>query len=183
MPPDQVMAAHLMHGYPLAPKETAAHYMPPLIDDIDRIMAVMECAFPPEYGEAWKRRQVEDAMVVGNCRYGFVGEDGSTDLKPGTATAGFFMGRSVLDEEELLLFAIAPQYRRKGFAHRLLKVFIEQSRANGMARIFLEMRRNNPASYLYAAHGFREIGVRPAYYRTATSLRIDAISQELVLND
>jgi ribosomal-protein-alanine N-acetyltransferase len=52
-----------------------------------------------------------------------------------------------------------------------------------MARIFLEMRRDNPAGYLYAAHGFTEIGVRPAYYRTSAGNRIDAISQELILND
>ncbi|WP_372731368.1 GNAT family N-acetyltransferase [Novosphingobium sp.] len=152
-------------------------------DDIDRIMSVMECAFPPEYGEAWNRRQVVDALIVGNCRYGLIGEDGTNDLQPGTKTAGFFMGRSILDEEELLLFAIAPQYRRRGLAHQLLSTFIEQSRTNGMARIFLEMRRDNPAGYLYAAHGFTEIGVRPAYYRTSAGNRIDAISQELILND
>ncbi len=152
-------------------------------DDIDRIMSVMERAFPPEYGEAWNRRQVGDAMIVGNCRYGLIGPDGSDDLRAGTDTAGFFMGRSILDEEELLLFAIAPQYRRQGLGHQLLTKFIAQSRMNGMARIFLEMRRDNPAAYLYAAHGFKEIGVRPAYYRTSTGNRIDAISQELVLKD
>ncbi len=152
-------------------------------DDIDRIMSVMECAFPPEYGEAWNRRQVSDALVVGNCRYGLIGPDGNHNLQPGTVTAGFFLGRSILDEEELLLFAIAPQYRRQGLANQLLTRFIEQSRAHGMARIFLEMRRDNPAGSLYAAHGFREIGVRPAYYRTSAGNRIDAISQELVLRD
>lgn len=152
-------------------------------DDIDRIMSVMECAFPPEYGEAWNRRQVVDALLVGNCRYGLIGQDGTNDLQPGTENAGFFMARSILDEEELLLFAIAPQYRRQGLAHQLLSTFIKQSRANGMARIFLEMRRDNPAGYLYAAHGFREIGVRPAYYRTSAGNRIDAISQELTLRD
>lgn len=152
-------------------------------DDIDRIMSVMERAFPPEFGEAWNRRQVGDALTVGNCRYGLIGPDGSDVLDPNTDTAGFFMGRSILDEEELLLFAIAPQYRRQGLGRQLLQRFINQARANGIARIFLEMRRDNPASYLYAAHGFREIGVRPAYYRTAAGSRIDAISQELVFDD
>lgn len=152
-------------------------------DDIDRIMSVMECAFAPEYGEAWKRRQVEDAFIVGNCRYGLIGADGDNNARPEIDTAGFFMARAILDEEELLLFAIAPKYRRQGLGNQLLLSFIAQSRANGMARIFLEMRRDNPAGNLYAAHGFKEIGVRPAYYRTSTGNRIDAISQELVLRD
>lgn len=152
-------------------------------DDIDRIMSVMERAFPPEYGEAWNRRQVGDALTIGNCRYGLIAPDGSDILDVTTEPAGFFMGRSILDEEELLLFAIAPQFRRQGLGHKLLQRFMAQARANGMARIFLEMRRDNPAAYLYAAHGFREIGVRPAYYRTADGSRIDAISQELVFDD
>lgn len=148
-------------------------------DDIDRIMSVMECAFLPAYGEAWNRRQVGDALLVGNCRYGLIAPDGSEHFEYTTDTAGFFLSRSVLDEEELLLFAIAPKYRLKGLGHQLLGRFIAEARASGMARVFLEMRRENPAGYLYAAHGFREIGVRPAYYRTAEGHRIDALSQEL----
>lgn len=35
------------------------------MDDIDRIMSVMDAAFPAEFGEAWNRRQVTDALVVG----------------------------------------------------------------------------------------------------------------------
>lgn len=152
-------------------------------DDIDRIMSVMERAFPSEYGEAWNRRQVGDALIVGNCRYGLIAPDGSEIIDSNTDTAGFFMGRSILDEEELLLFAIAPQFRRQGLGHKLLERFMAQARANGMARIFLEMRRDNPAGHLYAAHGFQQIGIRPAYYRTADGSRIDAISQELVFDD
>lgn len=150
-------------------------------DDIDRIMSVMECAFPPEYGEAWNRRQVSDALIVGNCRYGLIAPDGSDRLEGDSETAGFFMGKSILDEEELLLFAVAPKYRFQGLGHLLLRRFIEDARSADMARIFLEMRRDNPAGFLYAAHGFREIGVRPGYYRTPCGQRIDALSQELIL--
>ncbi|HQS95475.1 MAG: ribosomal-protein-alanine acetyltransferase [Novosphingobium sp. 17-62-19] len=152
-------------------------------DDIDRIMSVMEQAFSPEYGEAWNRRQVSDALVVGSCRYGLIGADGAEQLSEEADTAGFFMSRGILDEEELLLFAIAPQYRRRGLGHILLSRFIVSAKNNGMSRIFLEMRRGNPAAFLYAAHGFHEIGVRPSYYRTPDGNRIDAISQELSFQD
>ena len=157
--------------------------MIPLHDDVDRIMSVMERAFPPEFGEAWNRRQVSDALIVGNCRYGLIAPDGSEKFDSDTDTAGFFLAREILDEEELLLFAIAPEYRRKGLGHLLLKRFIAEARANRMARVFLEMRRDNPAGFLYAAHGFMEVGIRTAYYRTPGGNRIDALSQELVLED
>ncbi|MCX7284683.1 MAG: GNAT family N-acetyltransferase [Novosphingobium sp.] len=150
------------------------------LDDIDRIMSVMERAFQPEFGEAWNRRQVGDALVVGNCRYGLIGSDGHDTLADHEDAAGFFLSRAILDEEELLLFAIAPAHRRKGLGHLLLSRFLATSKQAGMSRVFLEMRRGNPAAFLYAAHGFQEIGVRPSYYRTPDGSRIDAISQELV---
>jgi len=36
-------------------------------DHVDFIMEIMAQAFDPTYGEAWTRRQVEDALVLGNC--------------------------------------------------------------------------------------------------------------------
>ncbi|MEO0057507.1 MAG: hypothetical protein RIT17_960, partial [Pseudomonadota bacterium] len=38
--------------------------MSPCPATIDRIMAVMEAAFDPAYGEAWNRRQVADALSM-----------------------------------------------------------------------------------------------------------------------
>lgn len=152
-------------------------------DDIDRIMSVMERAFSAEFGEAWNRRQVSDALTISNCRYGLIAPDGAAHIAETTDIAGFFMSRAILDEEELLLFAIAPEYRRRGLGHLLLSRFLESAKATGMARVFLEMRQGNPAAFLYAAHGFREIGRRPSYYRTPAGDRIDAISQEMIFQD
>ena len=33
---------------------------------VDQIMAIMEAAFDPQWGEAWNRRQVEDALLLPN---------------------------------------------------------------------------------------------------------------------
>jgi len=150
-------------------------------DDVDRIMLVMERAFPADYGEAWNRRQLSDSMLLAGTRYGLISTDGSIPPEPHDEIAGFFLSRGLLDEEELLLFAIAPDFRRRGLGHRLLASFIDQARERGVHRVFLEMRKNNPAAYLYASHGFKPIGIRPRYYRTPGGDRIDAISQELVL--
>ncbi len=149
--------------------------MTPPGDDLDRIMAVMQAAFPPEYGEAWTRRQVEDAMLLGGCHYGLVAAHGGA---PGTneAAAGFFLSRTGYDEEELLLLAVDPACRRLGLGRRLLEQFAEGARTHGAKRLLLEMRRGNPAESLYRNFGFNQIGVRPNYYRSATAERIDAIT-------
>jgi [ribosomal protein S18]-alanine N-acetyltransferase len=155
--------------------------MPPQ-DDIDRIMHVMATAFDPAFGEAWNRRQVGDALVLPATRYGLIGSNGTIAPGEDEQVAGFFLSRAVLDEEELLLFAVAPKFRQQGLGHRLLAHFIEQARARGMNRLFLEMRKDNSAGNLYYAHGFRPVGIRPAYYRTPDGVRLDAVSQELVIH-
>jgi ribosomal-protein-alanine N-acetyltransferase len=150
-------------------------------DPVDRIMAIMARAFEPRFGEAWNRRQVSDALLLGNCHFGLIGADGRPVAQSGEAPAGFYLSRAILDEEELLLFAIDPAYRRRGLGHALLRQMIDDAKNRRISRIFLEMRRGNSAGILYAAHGFREVGVRPSYYRGSDGERIDAISQELLL--
>ena len=150
-------------------------------DPVDRIMAVMERAFEPRYREAWNRRQVSDALILGNCHYGFITEDGDdADAAVGDA-AGFYLSRAILDEEELLLFAILPDFRRRGLGGRLLERMLADAARRGMKRVFLEMRRGNPAGFLYEGHGFHPIGTRPGYYRTSDGERLDAITQERIL--
>jgi len=58
------------------------------LDDIDRIMAVMEAAFDPAYGEAWNRRQVSDALLLPNTHYLLAAADGG-EPREGEAAAGF----------------------------------------------------------------------------------------------
>jgi ribosomal-protein-alanine N-acetyltransferase len=138
-------------------------------------MAVMALSFDPEYGEAWTRRQVEDALLMGNCHYALI--DGAGALPdPNVAAAGFSLSRYGFEEEELLLFAVAPPYRRKGFGMRMLTDLATAARKRGALRLLLEMRRGNPAETLYRAFGFHPIGERPNYYRTASGARIDAIT-------
>lgn len=144
-------------------------------DDIDRIMAVMQAAFDPAYGEAWSRRQVEDALVVGNCHYLLTGADGGAP-DPGKPAAGFCLSRSGYAEEELLLFAVSPEHRRRGLGQAMLQAFAAEARARGAQRLLLEMRRGNPAEALYRMFGFRPIGERPNYYRTPGGERIDAVT-------
>jgi [ribosomal protein S18]-alanine N-acetyltransferase len=149
--------------------------MQPPADDIDRIMDVMERAFESDYGEAWTRRQVEDALLVGNCHYLLVDTSGG-EAAAGAPAAGFSLSRAGFEEEELLLFAVVPDCRRRGIGLRMLQRLTEAARARGAGRLLLEMRRGNPAESLYHAFGFRQIGERRNYYRAKNGDRIDAIT-------
>lgn len=144
-------------------------------DDLDRIMAVMEAAFDPAFGEAWNRRQVEDALMIGNCHYALL--DGFGDApRPQAEAAGFFLSRHGYEEEELLLLAVDPRYRRRGVGRALLALFVGQARERGAKRLLLEMRRGNPAELLYRDFGFVPIGERLDYYRAPSGVRFDAIT-------
>lgn len=150
-------------------------------DDLDRLMAVMATAFDPAFGEAWTRRQVEDALMVGNCSYGLVSATGE---EPGTdePAAGFWLSRGGFGEEELLLFAVDPAHRGRGLGQAMLSGLSVAAKARGAKRLLLEMRRGNPAERLYRTFGFLPIGERPNYYRTPTGDRIDALTFALDLD-
>ena len=145
------------------------------LDQVDQIMAVMALAFEPAWGEQWSRRQVEDALLIGNCHCLLANEAGASPAE-GEGVAGFSLSRAGYEEEELLLFAVTPEFRSNGIGARLLTRFAQAARARGAKRLLLEMRRGNRAEALYSAQGFTAIGVRPNYYRTPSGGRIDAIT-------
>lgn len=144
-------------------------------DDIDRLMAIMQAAFDPAYGEAWTRRQIEDALLLGNCFYALIADHGGPPA-PGEAASGFYLSRHGVEEEELLLLAVAPQSRRLGLASKLIDHLAQAAARRGAQRLLLEMRRGNPAEILYTNHGFLPIGERPRYYRTPGGDRLDAVT-------
>jgi ribosomal-protein-alanine N-acetyltransferase len=150
-------------------------------DDLDRIMAVMSVAFDPAWGEAWTRAQVEGALLMGNCDYLLIAGDGlpPTDDSP---AAGFALLRTVLDEQELLLFAIVPEWRNRGLGTRLLQQVKMAAKVRRMTRILLEMRQGNSAESLYRAQGFAYLGVRPNYYRRKDGERLAAVTFSCTLD-
>jgi len=146
-----------------------------MTDHLDAIMAVMETAFDPAFGEAWSRRQVGDALLLPNTFCLLAGADGEEPEDQGPIT-GFALSRFVVDQEELLLLAIHPDWRRRGIARRLLARFIAASHDRGAVRLFLEMREGNCAQIVYRSAGFKEIGRRKHYYRRGSHGPLDAIT-------
>lgn len=132
-------------------------------DTVDRIMAA---AFDPRYGEAWTRTQCIGILAMPGVWLTLARVDG--------ATVGFALSRAIMDEAELLLIAVDPAQRRGGVGAALLRSVVAEARGRGVGRLHLEVRANNPAIRLYAAHDFAPVGVRRNYYRSRTGEAFDA---------
>jgi ribosomal-protein-alanine acetyltransferase len=79
---------------------------------------------------------------------------------------GFIIGRQMADEAEVLNVAVAPLVRRKGQGGALLKAALDEFRAHGASRVYLEVRESNLAARaFYTKHGFSQAGKRLNYYR------------------
>jgi ribosomal-protein-alanine N-acetyltransferase len=144
-------------------------------DDLDRIMAVMEAAFDPAWGEAWNRRQVSDSLAFAHTHYRLI-DDGGREPAPGAPAAGFILVRAAPGEEEVLLVAVVPGARGKGLGEALLRRAAADAKARRAERLFLELRANNPARALYTRIGFQPIGMRKEYYQAADGTKLDAIT-------
>ncbi|AKM10513.1 GNAT family N-acetyltransferase [Croceicoccus naphthovorans] len=149
--------------------------MMPTRAEIAGIMSVMQSAFDPAYGEAWNEAQVTSALLVPGTRFALADAAGIIGPpSPSVPSAGFYLSRQTLDEEELLLLAVLPEYRRSGCATRLFEHLTCACRDRGVARLFLEMRADNTAAHFYQKMGFQPVGLRKAYYRGADGQYRDA---------
>jgi ribosomal-protein-alanine N-acetyltransferase len=92
-----------------------------------------------------------------------------------TGPTAFGLALVAGDDAEILMIATASQVQRRGAGRAVLRALGEGTAARGLARLLLEVARNNqPARGLYGSEGFVEIGVRSGYYRQAGS-PVDAL--------
>ena len=102
-------------------------------------------------------------------------------LREGRAV-GFLLSSFVLDEAQLLLIGVSPDWQGVGVGGQLLKELINRSRDQGQKLIYLEVRSGNErAIRLYRSLGFIDIGVRRDYYPGLVG-REDAIVMSLQID-
>ena len=102
-------------------------------------------------------------------------------LREGRAV-GFLLSSFVLDEAQLLLIGVSPDWQGVGVGGQLLKELINRSQDQGRKLIYLEVRSGNErAIRLYRSLGFIDIGVRRDYYPGLVG-REDAIVMSLQIN-
>jgi ribosomal-protein-alanine N-acetyltransferase len=139
-------------------------------DDITAVMSIMDSAFGRQFGEAWTRSQLAGILPMAGVRL-MVAREPYSD-----GAVGFSLFRTVADESELLLLAVAPTHHRRGVGQRLLGAFLEQARNDGVTRVHLEVRDGNPAVSMYRNVGFSPVGRRRNYYHGLDGKRFDAVT-------
>jgi ribosomal-protein-alanine N-acetyltransferase len=136
--------------------------------DVAIVDALMAAAFDPRFGEAWTRSQCLGVLAMPGVRLTLA----FFDAEP----AGFAMTRTIMDEAELLLLAVAPAQRRRGVGGALLRGTIGDAQGAGVATLHLEVRAGNEAIRLYEEAGFAKVGERRGYYRGRDGRGYDALT-------
>ena len=85
---------------------------------------------------------------------------------------GFVIFYHVRDEIEIIKIGIMKSYQRKNYGSLIINKI---KKLNGIRKIFLEVSfENTQAINFYLKNGFKNIGVRKAYYKV-NKQRIDAL--------
>jgi [ribosomal protein S18]-alanine N-acetyltransferase len=121
--------------------------------DVDAILAIQAAC--PEIAQwtAWDY----DRAVRGEMP-GWVGEEESS-------VVGFLVARRVVNEIEVLNFAVSPEARGRGIGAMLLREILTWGTEFGAVQAILEVRASNSAALrFYERHNFRIVGRRARYY-------------------
>lgn len=124
------------------------------------ITAIIEIQTQCREASQWSRKEYEllAAPAANDTAPCWIAEDVGR-------VAGFLAARKLTDELEILNLAVIPVLRRQGIAGQLLRTAIKWAAAEGIAKIYLEVRASNaPAKTFYQSHGFRATGTRLNYY-------------------
>ena len=152
----------------------AVRLVPGESSDLDAVMDVMTAAFDAGYGEGWTRSQCAGILPLSGVVL-MLAHDEQGKVR------GFSLLRTVADEAELLLLAVAPSAQRRGVGGSLLDHFIEHARRCGVRRLHLEVRDGNPAVAMYQTFGFKAEGRRPKYYSGRDGSQHDAVTMARML--
>ena len=125
--------------------------------DVDALFVIEQSAtsYP------WSRQQFADGLFAN----GAPASEFGWCLEIDSSVVGFAIFNAVLDEATLLNTAVAPIYRRRGFARELLAHALRELPARGIVRCLLEVRVGNAGAIaLYQRLGFITDGIRRNYY-------------------
>ncbi|MGD8325811.1 MAG: ribosomal protein S18-alanine N-acetyltransferase [Sphingomonadales bacterium] len=138
-------------------------------DDSALLAHVSDLCFEDDSVEAWTEAQYLSALALPGVQ--------ARIFYQNDMPMGFWLGRKVLDEAEILLIATHREYRRKGVGRTILTDACDYYEHAGVKTLFLEVREQNLAAQkLYIHVGFQYVGRRPKYYRMGNGSYEDALN-------
>ncbi|MDD9909026.1 MAG: GNAT family N-acetyltransferase [Ahrensia sp.] len=126
--------------------------------DVDRIAAL----HGENFARGWSGHEIETMLDRPEATVLVIRRVGA----PNEPICGFNIYQQSLEEAEILSIAVDTEYRRLGFADRLVRFAISALQGDRVKALFLEVdAKNHAAIGLYDRLGFRKVGERPAYYQ------------------
>lgn len=124
--------------------------------DLAALAEIHEASFPQGWDADALARLLDSPTMVG-----WVATREGGNGKP----LGFVLTRVTGDEAEIITIATDPAARNRGIGRALMGHVVRQLQGDRVRRLFLEVSEENAAALsLYRALGFRQVGVRKAYY-------------------
>ena len=91
---------------------------------------------------------------------------------------GICVFQVVLDEAQIIFFAVKIEYRKKGFGTYLMSYLIKECEKLNINKLFLEVSHTNfKAEKFYNSFKFSTVGIRRNYYKDGS----DALLKEKIL--
>lgn len=136
---------------------------PMTVEDLAQVIALEVQAFPAPRSAAFYRQEVTQNRYANYWVLHAVPAGAPVTQAVVIAYGGYWL---MGEDAHLVSIAVAPQWRRQGFAEWLLLELIATAWQQGAHLVTLEMRVSNTAAgALYHKLGFQEVGRRKRYYR------------------
>ena len=127
--------------------------------DVAAAVELERACFSPDV--SLKKRQLQYLQQRRSAVF-FVAEQGDAVVGEGIALVRQHKSGT---SGRIYSLAVRPEHRGRKIGQRLMRAMLEALAERGARRVYLEVEKSNEAAQrLYAAHGFRPIGVLPDYY-------------------
>lgn len=120
--------------------------------DLDGIVGMEKEYFADSWSENSVKLQIENQKVFA--------------IKFAENLLGYCIFMVAADEGEILRIATRKDMRKSGLGKKLLTSVLSEMKKSGINEVFLEVRAGNESAIaLYESIGFKELGIRKAYYK------------------
>lgn len=129
-------------------------------DDLDAIMAIETSTFATD---AWSPENMRAELASPHTYYLV-----AVRVEDPTVVDGYagLLAPQGSGDADIQTIAVAESARRHGLGRTLMRQLMTEAHQRGAARIFLDVRADNPgAQSLYTDLGFEQIAVRAGYYQ------------------
>jgi [ribosomal protein S18]-alanine N-acetyltransferase len=142
------------------------------LHDLPSVMDIGQRA----YNISWSATMMRDTIQAAHTQVWGIYEEESM------LCVGFGVLSIIIDEAELLMLCVDPDYQRRGFGSNLLKFLIEKAKYGKVDNFYIEVRKSNkPALGLFEKHEFNKLSVRKDYYPDKLNKKEDSEREDAII--